>query len=96
MHTNKLGLMNIETHANFSDHYVAAVVKAPSRALVRVPVEDIQVLMCVDLDAEVQKYLTTGSVRSELLSLLAKAIKASGWKHESKPQSLARHLFFFR
>jgi hypothetical protein len=52
--------MNIETHANFSDHYVAAVVKAPSRALVRVPVEDIQVLMCVDLDAEVQKYMTTG------------------------------------
>jgi hypothetical protein len=52
--------MKIETHTNFSDHYVAVAPTVTSRPLVRVPVENIQVLMCADLDAEVEKYRSTG------------------------------------
>lgn len=51
--------MKIEPHTNFSDHYVA-VAKTTSRTLLRVPQEDVHVLMCADLDAEVERYRSTG------------------------------------
>ena len=52
--------MNIETHTNFPDHYVAVTTNVPSGALVRAPLEDIQVLMSADLDVEVEKYRGAG------------------------------------
>ena len=86
--------MKIETHTNFADHYVATA-KATSRILLRVPVADIRVLMCADLDAEVEKYRSTGLYPVGTAQFVGKGIQGIGQEAREQAAMVGASLVLF-